>query len=146
MDSSYTVTARKSFCKTKSQCTSTHPSCAIHVDLHIHSIINCHRKGLPRFCEKACLKKKLLSWVLNPDRVGIFCRLAGREFQTARVVTEPALTKRFQIAFWNFQKLLISHCWLALMQKLNFKTHKSPYWPPCLCSCSVAGRKREVIF
>ena len=120
---------RKSFCKTKSQWTSAHPSCTIHADLHIHSIINCHRNGLPRFCETACLKKKLLNWVLNPDRVGIFCRLVGKEFQTAGVVTEPALAKRFQIAFWNFQQF-ISHCSVYAEIHLcrnSILRHKSPY-------------------
>ena len=32
-------------------------------------------------CEKACLKRKVLSWVLNSGRLGRFCRLAGNSRQ-----------------------------------------------------------------
>ena len=39
-----------------------------------------------QICEKACLKRKVLSWVLNSDRVGRFCRLASNEFQTDRAL------------------------------------------------------------
>ena len=38
--------------------------------------------GLPRFVKRACLKRKVLSWVLNPDSVGISRRMTGSEFQT----------------------------------------------------------------
>ena len=47
-------------------------------------MIYCYMSGLPRFVNKACLKRKVLSWVLISDRVSVakFRRLAGREFQT----------------------------------------------------------------
>ena len=45
-------------------------------------MIYCHRNGLPRFVKNVGHKKKVLSWVLNSDRVGRSRRPAGSEFQT----------------------------------------------------------------
>ena len=39
-----------------------------------------------QICEKTCLKRKVLSWVLNLERVGRFRRLASNEFQTDRAL------------------------------------------------------------
>ena len=62
----------------QTQYASIHAHNYTHADLHI---ICCQRNGLPRFVKKACLKRKVLGWILNLDRVGIFCRLASRELQ-----------------------------------------------------------------
>ena len=49
----------------------------MHIIVSYTHIIYSHRNGLPRFVKKPCLKRKVLSWALNSDRVGRFHRLAG---------------------------------------------------------------------
>ena len=48
-------------------------------------------------CEKAYLKRKVLSWVLNSDRVGRFHRLAGSQFSPGGAMKlKECLPKYFQ--------------------------------------------------
>ena len=53
----------KYFCK-KKKISTHHSGTYTHNDLHI---ICGHRNGLPAFCEKACLRRKVLSLVLNSE-------------------------------------------------------------------------------
>ena len=56
-----------------------------HMQADIHKIYS-HRNGLPRFVKRPVLKRKVLSWVSNLDKVRRFGRLAGRKFQTDGVM------------------------------------------------------------
>ena len=49
----------------------------IQVDIHI---IYYSQEWSAQVCEKAYLKRKVMSWALNPDTMGIFCRLVASEF------------------------------------------------------------------
>ena len=56
-----------------------------------------------------CLRRRVVSCVLNSDTVGRFRRPAGSEFQTdgrGNPVKINALSTRFQITFRNFLKIL----------------------------------------
>ena len=72
--------AENLFCKTETQCASTHHSRThIHVERHTLSSQECSTL----VCEMAGLKRKVFSWVLNSDRVRIFLHIgaAGIELQ-----------------------------------------------------------------
>ena len=60
-------------------------------------------------CQKACLKRTVLSWVLNSEWGSFFFFLqTGRQCIPDRrsIETERVITKRYKIMFWNFQKHL----------------------------------------
>lgn len=63
----------------EAHCACIHHSCNF-THIHTHNLFT-KQNGPPRIVERP-VEKRVLSWVLNSERVGRFCKLAGCEFQT----------------------------------------------------------------
>ena len=109
-----------SFCKTKTQCASTHHLCPyifIYTRWHAHNQLS--QEWFAYVREKARLKRKLLSWTLNSDATGRSCTPAGREFQTDGETKLTSAHQKISNYVWNFQKLLVwgsegVGCWMDM--------------------------------